>query len=279
MMTGVNFFILGAAKSGTTTLWHYLNQHPDIFLSLEKEPNFYNTGYRIIKTPAEYQALFKNATTEKIIGEASHAYLSDPSCAETLKKHHPDAKFLLILRNPAKRAYSLYNHMLRHGYETISNFEAALEAEPSRINSIEFINRCDENIHNFAYFSSGLYGEQIERYFSLFRKEQFHIIVFDDLIQNTEFELSRIFNYLNLEKQADLPLTKKNSSNLIPISPSLRKWVRLHSTPSSRSLIPRSINYLNTRKTPPLNPITYQTLITRYQDDLNKLRELTGVSF
>ena len=104
-----NFFILGAGKSGTTSMHSYLRKHPEIFMPKYKEPTFFSKGFQKIKNPINYFELYDLVNTESVIGEASHAYLSNPSTARVLKALFPEAKFLVILRNSADRGYSLYN--------------------------------------------------------------------------------------------------------------------------------------------------------------------------
>ena len=128
-MNKPNFFILGAGRSGSTFLWDLLRQHPNIFLTSPKEPNFFCKPYQGIKNPIDYFELFDSVSDEAIRGEASHAYLSNPTTAKVLKALFPESKFVVILRNPADRAYSLYHWMRRNGLEYINTFEAALEAE------------------------------------------------------------------------------------------------------------------------------------------------------
>lgn len=279
IMTYPNFFILGAAKSGTTTLYYYLKEHPDVFLSNEKEPNFYSTDFQIIDNETDYQALYQQRTTETIVGEASHAYLSNPLSASILKSAHPNAKFVVILRNPAERAYSLYNHMLRHGYETVNNFEKALLLEDSRLNSVDFKDSCNENIWNFAYFKSGLFGEQVERYFSLFDKEQFHFITLKELAKSPKKTLSGVYDFLQLTQFDSPALLHKNNSNKIPTLPTLRNFIQKKSNRQKQPLVFRAINILNSKQVPRLKAETRNELMHQYASDLEKLYSLTGIRF
>lgn len=112
-----NLFILGAAKSGTTFLYNTLVNHPDIFFPWEKEPSFLSSHFdKHINSTAKYFELFDDVQEEKIIGEASPNYLSDPASPRILKGLFPDAKFIIALRNPADRAYSLYVNLRRYGH-------------------------------------------------------------------------------------------------------------------------------------------------------------------
>ncbi|HAI68162.1 MAG TPA: hypothetical protein DCM38_01860 [Gammaproteobacteria bacterium] len=112
-ITQPNFFILGAAKSGTSLLYETLIEHPEIFLSPDKEPSFFcNHLDKHINSTAKYFDLYEEVKDEPIIGEASHIYLTDPSSPRILKGLFPDAKFLITLRNPADKAYSQYVHLI-----------------------------------------------------------------------------------------------------------------------------------------------------------------------
>ena len=197
-MNKPNFFILGAAKCGTTSLYYSLKQHPSIFMSAVKEPSFFCEGSQRVRNPIKYFELFDSAGGETVIGEASHAYLTDPSSARVLKGLFPDARFVVILRNPADRAFSLYHHMRRHGHEWITTFEKALQAEEQRFSSPRFKENCGQHLYNFLYFRSGLYGEQLRRYFSLFNREQFHILAFESLVADPANTMRAILEFLNV---------------------------------------------------------------------------------
>src|SRR3954452_17434204 len=119
-MTMPNFLIVGAAKSGTTSLYYYLKQHPQVFVSPVKEPKFFayegekvvyrgpgdaENNRRLVNNLADYRALFGGANGAKAIGEASPVYLYSPKACERIRHYLPDAKLFVILRDPAERAY------------------------------------------------------------------------------------------------------------------------------------------------------------------------------
>ena len=133
-MTLPNFLIIGAAKGGTTSLYAYLQQHPQVFMSSPKEPTFFGNegtdglfngphdedrGYhsRVITNFVDYSALFDRVTNEKAIGEASIYYVYLPEAPEQIRKYVPKAAMFAILRNPADRAYSAYLHVVRQARE------------------------------------------------------------------------------------------------------------------------------------------------------------------
>ncbi len=146
-MTLPNFLIIGPPKCGTTALYRYLSQHPDVFMPREKEPRFLlshavptYTGptdplyaKRLVTSVTKYEELFASASRERAIGEASTLYLYTPGAEDGIRRHVPGAKLIAILRNPVDRAYSNFLHQRYLGAEPLSDFDEALRAEPARI--------------------------------------------------------------------------------------------------------------------------------------------------
>ncbi|MGL6339568.1 MAG: sulfotransferase family protein, partial [Waterburya sp.] len=139
-----NFLIIGAAKAGTTALHEYLQQHPQIYLTPTKETNFFafegeiinfqGTGDEALKDFSitdlnTYQAEFEQVTQELAIGEACPSYLYYPQAATRIKQYIPDARLIVILRNPVERAYANFLHIVRDDRETHRDFALALQAE------------------------------------------------------------------------------------------------------------------------------------------------------
>jgi len=274
-----NFFILGAGKCGTTSLYHYLKNHPDIYLSPVKEPCFFCETFQIIKNPVDYARLFDAAGTKTLIGEASHVYFTNPSSAGTLRQFFPDAKFILILRHPADRAYSLYHHMRRYGYETLGTFEKALSAEEKRVSSEFFRRHCNQYLYNFFYFRSGLFGEQVERYFSLFSRSQFHIVTLAQLMERPLPTIEGIYKFLDVREdfKPEIKVFNKGETSRWPLLQNslnlkLRRpqWLRRIGLNFSRKY--------NLMEISPMSPETRQQLCDRYQPDLEKLHGLTGIT-
>ena len=132
-----NLFIVGAAKAGTTSLYEYFKQHPQIFMvesDLQKEPSYFCSLVKPSKKYKYYLSLFEKATENHVrIGEASTSYLTCPESALRIKeyenKNNLDCRIIIMLRNPVDRAYSLYNWMTQSGYEWCGSFEKALRIE------------------------------------------------------------------------------------------------------------------------------------------------------
>jgi len=176
-----NFLIIGAMKSGTTSLYHYLKQHPQIYMSPVKEPKFFalegepfysdsrgSGGLARIKGIRElksYQEQFEGVSHEIAIGEASPLYIYVPKAVERIKYYIPEAKLIAILRHPVDRAYSHFLHWIQRGLEPLdSNFESVIREEEIRISQ--------DWSPNWHYKQRGSYYQQLKRYYENFNREQ-----------------------------------------------------------------------------------------------------------
>ncbi|MGB5465095.1 MAG: sulfotransferase [Sedimenticolaceae bacterium] len=276
-----NFFILGAGKSGSTSIYHYMKGHPQIFLPRVKEPSFFCEDFQVVKNPVHYFQLFDQVSSQTAIGEASHVYLSNPSTPRVLKTLFPDARFIIILRNPANRAYSLYHHMRRTGFEPIGSFEKALEAEEDRATSARFKGRCPQYLYNYLYFRSGLYGQQIERYFSLFPKKQFLLLKFEQFIQRPEEHFTEILRFLDVDEDFHPKFDVYNDGGLTARFPKLEYLVntKIKRPLSWRKYLLGLLSKHNRMNTPGMDESTRERLFAAYSSDLRLLREMTGIGF
>jgi hypothetical protein len=188
-----NFLIIGAAKSGTTSLQAYLDQHADVFFSPSKEPNYfaladiplpqpgpappdvlYHLLYRHSVTDYEtYLALFEGVGSQRAVGEASVRYLYYPEAPGRIRALLPDARLVAVLREPVSRLYSHYCMNVQYQLEPL-DLQAAIEAEPSRREAAWG--------WDWHYVAIGRYAEQLERYFALFDREQIKVVLYDDFV-------------------------------------------------------------------------------------------------
>ena len=199
-----DFLIIGAYKSGTTSLNHYLKQHPQIFLPDLQEPNYFaekhasvpageperryeERGYRRprVHSLAAYQRLFAPAGPDQIVGECSPEYMRNPIAAGRINAALPGVKLLAILRNPVERALSDYSMMVRDGLET-AGFADAVGREPSA-----------ELFHHYVF--TGYYGRQLQRYYDLFPRQQIHVVLLEDLIADVAGTLGGIYAFLGVD--------------------------------------------------------------------------------
>jgi hypothetical protein len=285
-MTLPNFFIIGAAKSGTSSLYMYLKQHPEIYMSPIKEPHFfsfddqskYTKGpgdpiYKAITDFDAYQALFDGVRDENAIGEASTSYLYRPEAPRRIYNLLPDAKFIVILRNPVDRAFSAYMHVVRDRRETAQNFKAALALEEVRKAAGW------EPIWHFT--SVGYYHEQLSRYYSLFDREQISVFLFEELISNQENMLKKIFCFLNVdqdfkpESSIKFNVSGKQKSKLFY---QITNWLFIKPNPIrwlSRKIIPDA-NWVRQQnlERPIMPTMVRQELVEIFREDILKLEDL-----
>lgn len=273
-----NFFILGAGRCGTTSLHRYLGQHPDVFMAPVKEPSFFCEPFQVVANPIQYAKLFEAVRDETAVGEASHVYLTHPDSARTLRAFFPQARFVLVFRHPADRAHSLYHHMRRYGYETARTFERALAIEDRRYHSRWFHKHCGQYLYNFLYFRSGLFGEQVDRYFSLFDRGQFHILSLSELKEHPVPTLQKIFAFLDVDPDF-VPAIKVFNQGWTSRSAWLQRMVdqKLRRPLWLRRMGMAWAAKHNITAVPPMDPGTRQELCRRYGEDLKRFYELTGV--
>ncbi len=194
-----DFFLLGAGKCGTTTLYHALNEHPEIFLPTPKEPSFFSRPFQVVPDPISYFRLFDGARPGQRVGDASHVYFSNPESAPVLAALFPAAQFVLILRRPSLRAWSLFQHMRRYGHEPIADFAAALAAEDGRYADQDFPRSCGQYFWNFLYVRSSRYDVQWRRYLRFFPRERFCVLSLAELADGPQSALRRIFRFLGVD--------------------------------------------------------------------------------
>lgn len=180
-----NFLIVGAAKSGTTSLYHYLKQHPDVFMPDWKEPAFFaprDAGG--IQDEEEYRALFYGSEGKTAIGEASVAYLYASEAAKKIRDFlGPNTKIVMLLRNPVDMAYSNWGHQRREGYEALS-FEEALQAEKERKKNPDFGNDLKTWIGDLLYCDRAHYPPQITRYDDALGADNVKIYIYEEFFSS-----------------------------------------------------------------------------------------------
>lgn len=200
------FLVIGAAKSGTTSVDRYLAEHPAIFMSPVKEPGFFAfegdkmqfSGPRdawmletVRTTWPRYLELFEAAQSYHHVGETSPVYLYDEDAPSRIKTRLPEAKLIALLRNPVDRALSQFRFMIQCEREPESNLMDALLDEDRRVEAgWEW---------GWHYRRLGFYGQQMERYYALFDADQIHVELYDDLIANAEAVMQRIFHFLDVD--------------------------------------------------------------------------------
>ena len=286
-MVKPNFLIVGAAKSGTTSLFEYLRRHPDIYMAPGKELSFF--GGRDGDESAsfeDYCSYFSGARGEKRIGEASSAYLY---CADAAGKIAEflgrDIKIIILLRNPVMMAYSLWGHNVRNMHEDLS-FAEALEAEAGRIQDSAFRLTAHCWLYNYAYLDRVRYAAQVERYLSTFGRENVAVFIYEQFFANLELSLKQVYRFLGVDEAFELPHYERHNpagqvrSRLLHrlytepmrVTAPLR---RLLPTALRRGLMMR-LNKVNTRAQPlpALEPELRARLMAQLKDDIENLERL-----
>ncbi|NER78126.1 MAG: sulfotransferase domain-containing protein [Leptolyngbya sp. SIO1D8] len=286
-----NFLLIGAQKAGTTSLSHYLSQHPQIYMSPTKEPGFFDFENQppnfkgpgdqelyssVVTTLEDYVELFDSVEHESAIGEATTWYLYSKRAPERIKHHIPDVKLIAVLRNPVDRAYSGFMHAVRDNRENLS-FSDALALEEQRIN--------DNWEYLWRYQTMGFYAEQLERYFAIFKPEQIRIYLHEDLCENPTGLLQDIFPFLGVS-QDHLPevFTRLNISGktksklldgLLQDSNPIKQFAKPFFPSKLRKQLANRVRTLNAIKHEcPIN-VRLQ-LIETYQEDILRVQKLIG---
>jgi hypothetical protein len=288
-----NFIIIGAPRAGTTSLYHYLRQHPQIAMSHIKETNYFaylasqlNAEYKV-KTPSnwpvrsmtEYEALFETKKGTKAIGEASPFYLYAPGVAQQIKLHLPNVKLILILRNPIERAYSAYLKNRREGIESRS-FEGAIEQEirdPSNTVSSE----------NF-YIRAGMYFEHISHYLQYFDRSQIKIVFHKNLQEIPLLFLEELYKFLDVDTKFPADVSVRFNEAMPPLiikNTSARQFMKTV-THRIRKYLPQKLyfsliklKYMVNKKIDPYPTLPRQTrllLRDQYMQDVQHLQGLLG---
>jgi len=223
-----NFFILGAGRCGSTTLYSMLRRHPQVFMPSTKEPSFFCSYFQVVKDPISYFKLFDAADREIAIGEASHVYLSNPESPPLIRALFPDARFILIFRNPTERAYSLYRWAHNAGLEPLQEFEQALEAEDNRYRDPDFFRNCPYYFWNYMYVRSSYFHLQWTRYLRLFPRERFFALGLEELKNDPKFWMREIFEFLGVDGSIAPSLEHRNSSPSPRIKAATRRRLDHH---------------------------------------------------
>jgi hypothetical protein len=294
-MTLPNFLVIGAAKSGTDALCDYLNQHPDIFVSRNKEPNFFiaegrpDIPYRgpgdrevlqrldqWVSTRERYEALFAPATSEKAIGEGTTWYLYDEQAPHRIRRLIPEVKLIASLRNPVDRAYSAFTMLLRDGRETTTDFTAALGAEDGRLRA-----GWEPMWH---YRRMGFYHRQLIRYLSVFGPEQIMVLLQEDIALKPQQTLSSVYAFLGVDHEFQPDTSVRRNVSLVPVHV---KYHRLVEGPSSiktlvkaavpadtRSWVKKHLPASQLSKPEPMPTEARSTLVETFREDVLALQDL-----
>ena len=295
-MTLPNFLVIGAGKAGTTSLYYYLDQHPEVYMSPIKEPKFFaleggipdyrgpgdrevwSSGTnRAISDPKEYESLFDGVREEKAIGEASPGYLCNARAPGRIKRCVPKARIVAVLRDPAERAYSAYLHMLRDGREKLP-FAEALGEEKRRTR--------EGWAPGWQYTREGFYYRNLKRYFELFERDKIRLYLYEELRADPLGLMRDAFRFLGVDEAFVPDISLRHNVSGIPKSALLVSLITRRNPLKTllKPLLPEGlrrrisvgVQNRNLTPAPPLSPEDRARLIELYREDILRLQDLLG---
>ena len=302
-----NFFVVGTGKSGTTSLYHYLRQHPQIYMSPIKEPCYFASEIRVenlspcyrrhIKRMSrrlpevfddvnsgkpphrwlvsewnDYLRLFQDVTGQSAVGEASAAYLWSTTAAMNIASRRPDARIVMILRDPAERAFSQYLHQLAVGLINCS-FRA-------------HIRKCVRNDRNtisalYPLLEVGLYHDQVKRYLERFPTHNVRIYWYEEAWRHSHALLADLFRFLEVDSTYCPDTSRRSLERRAPRFPSVNRGLkRLEITHRLNDAVPSTLRpvvrriLFRRRSTLRMDAEDRQYLVDYYRDDVMKLAAL-----
>lgn len=290
MTSPANFYLVGASKAGTTSLHRYLDQHPQVYMSPVKEPNFLADEIRfdnfdentqrmaranpelsrrgLIETWPDYLNLFQKVNGQTAIGEASPCYLWSPTAPANIARCRPDAKVLMILRNPVERAFAQHLHMLSFAESPITfrqHMDAALSSTSTRIGEL------------YPFLEFGLYAGQVVRYLRLFPRDRIAIHFHEDYLREPAKMMREIFRFLDVDPDFNPDMTERHMQARVPKSWAAKRWLkRLRLWDLARALAPQGVKKMafQNRQSLKLAPEDRVRLLEYYQSDVQALSTL-----
>lgn len=290
-----DFIVAGAPKCGTTSLYHYLSQHPEIYLPDQKELHYFarqellaHTGgpgdeaavRNVCRSASCYEDFFRPAEDGQTIGEVTPSYFVYPESADRiLRDCGKEMKILVMLRNPVEKAYSQYLHLVKEGRETLP-FPEALKAESER---------AGQRYNDFwRYTQSSMYADRMEYFLDSFGRDRVKVVLFEDFIADTGRELEKICEFIQVNSSFEFDTSRKYNPSGVPMSETFARFI------SGDSAIKKIIGYLtpdllksgiyervmraNTGKKPKLSPETRGKLKTVFKPDIRQLESLLGLT-
>jgi len=285
-----DFFIVGAFKSGTTALYDYLRQHPQIFMPFHKEPLYFGDDLtrRYGRMSLEqYLGLFRDARPDQRVGEASAWYLYSRCAAQEIRAFEPAARIIVMLRNPVDVMYAQHSQLLFNAAENITDFAAALDAEPMRREG-HGLPPGPIRVETVYYRESVRFAEQLERYIDAFGRESVHVIVYDDFRDRTREVYRSTLAFLGVDDAFEARLSIVNPNRQVrfpllqrlifqPPGPLLGAVRRLRRFPLVHAARARLL-MLNssTHRRPTLDPVLRARLTEELAPEVRRLEALIG---
>jgi Sulfotransferase family len=287
-----NFLIVGAAKSGTTSLHYYLQQHPDIYLPGQKELHYFareqmlrlsggpgdeNVLSHVCHTKEEYESFYAKVTQQTAVGDISPSYLYFSEVSHQIKEELHEPKIIMVLRNPIEKAFSQYMHLVRDNRETLDLYDA-LMAERERIeggwSAI------------WRYAESSLYCSRVQTYLDVFGQRNVRIFLYDDLVRSPERLVRELLELIDVDPRRPIDFGKVHNRSGKPRS----RWVaNLLTRPNplrdmAKRILPSETTYMLKLRLQDLNTGAKGTIDSRsraylkefFAEDVQALQQIVG---
>src|SRR4030095_2035973 len=205
----LDFILAGAQKSGTTALHYFLQKHPKITMGDQQEIHFFDNDAMFVSS-VDYEQLHKHypwVASSTIAGDCTPRYIYHQPASERIWNYNPKIKLLILLRDPVERAFAHWNMQRFRGREPLDFFDAVRE-EKDRIAGAPLA-----EARRFAYVDRGFYGQQLERFFKFFPREQVKAVKFEDFKEKQRETLTSIFSFLSLKP---LRSVRSKDRNIVP---------------------------------------------------------------
>jgi hypothetical protein len=300
-----NFIVVGANKGGTTSIYHYLKQHPEVYLSPIKEPHYFSKDIDVrlfskefaqnklqdiekyvdgdmseeyhaafVRSWETYQKLYKHVKQEKAIGELSTSYLYSAVAAEEIRNHLGIIKIIICLRNPVDRAYSHYRMNIWTGNSNEFDFTKALQDD------YHHIPKAWGNAH--LYVEIGMYYEQVKRYIDMFGRENVKIVFTEDMKLDATSVVKEIYKFIGVD-DTFIPDTDKRYNEVY--TPKFKNFTYTLNKLGIRTLMKRlapdrlkkviiSLLFKSKTEKGEIPPEAKKFLLEKYTTDIKKLSEL-----
>jgi len=285
-----NLFIVGAPKCGTSSMHAYLQAHPEIFMSTPKELHYFGRDLpqpRPTASLGEYLTYFSAiAPYERWVGESSPSYLYSRSAPSEIREFTPEARVIIMVRNPVDMIYSLHSQQLRQGTETILDFKEALKNE-ARSKAGDRTSVKLGFLSSQPYREAATYSSHVQRYLDVFDLDRIHVIVLEELQADPARVYGQVLEFLDVipfepafgVANSNKVLRSVKLHRFIHQPPEVARWAANNLLPArTRRKLFNRVRALNmkSRPLPPMDPALAKQLRDQFAPEVHRLSKLLG---
>ncbi len=281
-----NFFIIGAPKCGTTALYSWIKDHPDVFMPEQKEPHYFaqhlSDRYCRVRAQENYLALFDNASKTQICGEASVLYSFYPNSIKQILNFNKDAKIIFMVRNPLEMVQSYHQQLINNLEETVSNFENAWNLQDKRAQGHK-IPYSSQDADLLQYREKSRLGSQLQKLNAIVPKKQLMVITLDEMAQDPLNVYDKVLQFIGVVPDERQDFQKENEAFLVRFK-LLRQILIKHNWLRKIfiTIIPtQRLNLLNRKKINKkiLSPVLKEQLIQEFENEMKLIEKYLEQNF